>query len=150
MSKPKHPFVRTPYNYDAAQVSFDTGCFNDEPSLTQQSFKDESDINFIVKRFGVGAPISVPARMPTYGDFSGCSDYREALDAIIAADEAFMALPPRVRERFDNDPALFVDFCSDPSNRSEAMELGLIPPSAPLNGSVLTPNEDSVTPPQGG
>lgn len=146
----KKPFVRTPFNYDVDKASDDSGLKCDDESLTKQSFKDECDLNNLVKRFGVGTPIPVPSRMPTYGDFTGISDYRSALDAILAADDVFMALPPNIRERFENDPAALVDFCSDPSNRSEAMELGLIPPSAPLSGSIPTPNEDSVTPSSGG
>jgi len=150
MTKKQSVFVRSPFNYDVDQASIDTGCVCEGDSLTKQSFKDDADINFIVQRFGVGQPISVPARMPTYGDFSGISDYRTALDALIAADEVFMGLPPHIRERFDNDPAALVDFCSDPSNRSEAMELGLIPPSAPLGGSIPTPNETSPSDSSGG
>lgn len=146
----KKPFVRTPFNYDVDKASLDHGTVCEGESLTQQHMRDDCDINNIVARFGVGAPIMVPAAMPTYGDFTGVSDYRSALDAIMAADDVFMSLPPHIRARFENDPAQLVDFCSDERNRSEAMELGLIPPSAPLNGSIPTPNEDVVTPPQGG
>ena len=146
----KKPFVRTPYNYDVDKASLDHATHFEGESLTQQHMRDDCDINNIVSRFGVGGPVVVPARMPTYGDFEGVSDYKSALDAIIAVDDVFMGLPPHIRERFQNDPAQLVDFCSDVSNRSEAMELGLIPPSAPLNGSIPTPSEDVVTPPQGG
>ena len=46
-------FLRTPYNYDVDEVSAETGlaCFDE--SLTQQQFKEESDINEIVRRFGL-------------------------------------------------------------------------------------------------
>lgn len=132
--KPSVPFIRTPYNYDVDKASDDSGLVCPEPTLTQQHSKDECDINFIVQRFGVTGelPVDPHARKPTYGDFTGVSDYRGALDAVMAADEAFMALPAKIREQFDNDPALFVDFCSsnDPADRSLAMELGLIPPPA--------------------
>ena len=141
-------FVRTPHNYDVDAVSNETGLECLDPTLAQQNCRDECDINYIVERFGVTGQLPPQTGpMPTYGDFTGIGDYRDALDAVMRADEAFMALPANVRERFDNDPALFVDFCSDVSNRSEAMELGLIPPSAPLErGSVPEPTGSTGTP----
>lgn len=45
-----------------------------------------------------------------------------------------MDLPAKVRSRFENDPQKFLEFCSDPKNRDEAVSLGLImsaPASAP-------------------
>lgn len=137
----KAPFVRNPYNYDPDKVSNDTGLYCIEPSMAQQHMKDECDINTIVSRFGVTGQLpDAPVRAPTYGDFTGIVDYRTALDAIIAADVSFMALPAAIRERFDNDPALLVDFCSDPANRSEAIDLGLVPPPSKPDGLVPSPD----------
>ena len=114
----------------------------EDPSLTQQHMAEECDINYIVERFGVTGQLPDQAvNMPTYGDFTGIGDYRQALDAVSAANASFMALPANVRERFDNDPALFVDFCSstDPADRSLAIELGLIPPPAKPDGVIPSP-----------
>lgn len=133
-------FVRTPHNYDVDEVSNESGLVCPEPTLAQQHSADECDINFIVERFGVTGQLPPQTGpMPTYGDFTGIGDYRDALEAVMRADEAFMALPANIRERFDNDPALFVDFCSDPDNRSEAIDLGLIPPPAKPDGVVPEP-----------
>lgn len=143
------PFLRTPYNYDVDAVSIETGLKCEDTSLTQQHMAEETDINYIVERFGVTGQLpEAPAYTPTYGDFTGVSDYRQALDAVSAADAAFMALPANIRARFDNDPALFVDFCSstDPADRNEAIELGLIPP--PAVQSVVSVPEPVVTDPQ--
>ena len=135
-------FVRTPHNYDVDEVSDLTGLECLDPSLAQQNSRDECDINHIIERFGVTGQLPPQTgHMPTYGDFTGISDYREALDAVSRAEESFMALPANVRERFDNDPALFVDFCSDINNRSEAIDLGLIPPPAKPDGVIPTPFE---------
>lgn len=136
-------FIRTPYNYNADAVSQLTGFAASDKVVTQQQFKDEVNLNVMVSRFGINAVAMQSAHMPTYGDFTGVSDYKSALDAIMAADASFMTLPPAVRERFANDPAALVDFCSDPANRSEAMELGLIPPSRKEEG--FTPPEAVVT-----
>lgn len=136
------PFLRTPYNYDVNKASDDSGLKCEDLSLTQQHFAEECDINYIVERFGVTGQLPPGAvYQPTYGDFTGIGDYRQALDAVQAADDAFMALPAKIRERFDNDPALFVDFCSsnDPADRAEAMDLGLIPYPAKPDGVVPSP-----------
>lgn len=133
-------FLRTPYNYDVDAVSDLTGLECKDPSLTQQHMKDDCDINTIVERFGVTGQLPVaPSYAPTYGDFTGIVDYRQALDRVIEADRAFMNLPAKIRERFDNDPALFVDFVSDVNNRSEAIDLGLIPPPAKPDGVIPSP-----------
>jgi len=132
----KKPFVRTAYNFDSDAVSLATGFSSDLPSLTQQQFKEECDINNIALRFGLTGQMPVGVRMPTYGDFTGVEDYQSALDAIMSAERSFMQLPPQVRERFGNDPQAFVAFCSDPANKDEAQALGLVdaptePPKAP-------------------
>jgi len=119
-------FVRSAYGYDADLVSYETGLDCVEPSMTQQSFKDECDINTILERFNVTGQVPVSPIDPQYGDFSGVTDYQSALNAVIAAQAGFDALPARVRERFANDPAAFVDFCLDESNREEMIQLGLV------------------------
>lgn len=133
-------FVRTPYNYDVDAVSDLTGLECKDPSLAQQHMKDETDINNIVAQYGVTGQLpEAPVRVPTYGDFTGTNDYRQALDMVLAADDAFMALPAHVRERFNNDPAELVDFVSDINNRSEAIDLGLIPLPVKPDGVIPSP-----------
>lgn len=124
----------TGFNIDSNAVSRETSiAFDPSEGLTKQSFAEECDINTIVRRFGLTGQLPSNIRQPSYGDFTAAFDYRSALDAVIAADESFMTLPANVRQRFGNDPAAFVDFCSDPANRAEAERLGLVPvPVVPL------------------
>ncbi len=120
-------FFRTPYNYDTNQVSDQTGLSCPEPTLAQQSFKEDSDINVILERFNITGELPSSAREPQYGDFLDTPvDYKQALDVVMSAQSAFNALPARLRTRFDNDAAKFVDFVSDDKNRDEAYELGLL------------------------
>jgi len=137
------PFFRSPYNYDMADVSRETGVVCDDPSLAVQSERDECDINTIVRRFGLTGKMPVGVRMPTYGDFVGVSNYQDAVHAMMQADASFMQLPADVRARFRNDPALFVEFCSDPKNLEEARSLGLAPAvePSPLASSEPSPGE---------
>jgi phage internal scaffolding protein len=144
--KDKLPFVRNPYNYDMALVSQETGLKCEDPSLAQQHMKDECDINTIVERFGVTGQLPVTPLEPTYGDFSGVSDYHSALNAIRASEEAFMSLPAKIRAKFDHDPNALLEFLQNETNRDEAIELGLIdgePVVQPIVSAVETP-KDSV------
>lgn len=122
----KPPFLRTPFNYDMNKAGDETALACKDQTLTQQSFKDECDINTIVRRFGLTGELPANVRMPTYGDFTEVMDYHQAMNAIREADESFYSMPAHVRARFDNNPGKFVDFCSDERNYQEALELGLV------------------------
>lgn len=122
-----------------------------EASLTVQSSKDECDINNIVnKLLRSGEPL--PELRGVYADLSGMPDLQSALDQVVAADEAFMALPARVRTFFDNDPVKLVAFAQDPANLPKAIELGLaepkasLPPSQPAPGPVGAGSAPPATP----
>lgn len=92
----------------------------------KQSFKDECDINVILKRFGVGYEMPENHRPPQYGDFTGINDYHAAATALRQAQETFDELPAHIRSKFDNDPAKYVDFAIDRKNEVEMADLGLL------------------------
>lgn len=120
------PFVRGPYNYDVKEASDSDGVIEAwEPSLTQQSQREEADINVILQRFGVTGQLPVIDRPPTFGDFTEAPDFQTAQNMLIAARESFMKIAPEIRARFDHDPAKFVDFCSDEKNLDEMRKMGL-------------------------
>lgn len=95
-------------------------------SLTQQNFKDETDINVLLERFKVTGVMPAAVRLPSYGDFTGVNDFRTAMDAVRNAMDGFMALPANLRARFENDPQRLLEFLSDENNRDEAVKLGLL------------------------
>lgn len=137
-------FVRNPYNYDMALASEESGLACKDPSLAQQHMKDECDINVLVERFGVTGSMPVAPLEPSYGDFSGVGDYHTALNKIKAADEAFMALPAKIRAKFDHDPNALLNFLQNEENRDEAIQIGLIdgkPVVEPIVSVVETPKE---------
>lgn len=115
-------------------------CSKDKP-LTQQSAKDECDVNVIIDRIKRGADIpNASPNPPRYGDFTAIpTDLRECLNIVRQADELFMSMDAKVRRRFDNDPAKMLDFLNDDKNRQEAIDLGLV--EAP---PIATP--ENVTP----
>lgn len=117
------PHIRTKYNY--ARDTRSTAYESAKPSMTVQSQKDEADINVLVKRFGLTGNMPVNVRVPTYGDFTGVESYQEAMNAVIAAENSFMQMNSEVRNRFGNNPELFVKFCSDENNIEEMRKMGL-------------------------
>lgn len=146
----KPVFCRSGNNYDMDAVSNETGLTCLDASLTQQQFKEESDINTIVERFGLTGELPSDVRAPVYADFEEVFDFHSSMNAIRKAEESFMQLPAAVRARFGNDAGAFVDFCSDESNRAEAEKLGLVLPKTTLQGQPLTPGGSSSEQQAGG
>lgn len=125
------PFLRAPGNYDADMASAHSELFCDPAEgMTQQSFAEECDINTIVRRFGLTGEFPSDFQMPQSGDFTGVTDFHEAMNIVRQAQEEFMELPADVRARFANDPGRLLSFLDDESNRAEALKLGLL--RAPL------------------
>jgi len=102
-----------------------------DPSRAIQSQAAEADINTIVRNFGVTGRLPQSTRLPTYGDFEGVDDYRTAVEAVKAAEAAFLAVPARIRSQFDNDPQAFMDFCEDSRNLGQLRDWGLAPTPSP-------------------
>lgn len=119
-------FLRTPYNYDTDAASNESGLACEEPSLAQQHFKEECDINTILQKFNITGLLPESPISPRFGDFTGIGDYHTALNRVIAAQDEFEALPAQIRARFNNDPAQLIEFLDNENNRPEAEELGLV------------------------
>lgn len=119
----------TVYNYATrnkeANESTLFATVNEEESMTQQSDADECDINLIMEKYKVTGQAPQVIQQGIYGDFTEVGDYRTAVERIRAANEAFQAIPAKLREKFDNDPAKFIDFATNPDNMDEMIKLGL-------------------------
>nr|QJB18971.1 MAG: internal scaffolding protein [Microvirus sp.] len=125
-----NPKIATRYDYPSiARPGVD---FNqDDPnsrSVTNQSDKDSTDINLIMKRYektGLITDILGNSRPPMYGDFSGMPDFHTLQIRIAKVNEAFDALPAQTRSQFGNNAQNLIDFLSDEKNDDEAVKLGL-------------------------
>lgn len=119
-------------------------CTKDE-GMTQQSFKDECNINMIVEKYTKtgqwGNSLKPGTKVPMFGDFTAAPDYQECLDRMIAAQADFDSLPSRLRKRFNNDPYELLEFLQNKENKDEAVRLGIIEPAAPAS-----PPEAGITP----
>lgn len=147
IGKTKKRVLRTAYNYDAKAASTETGqVAGDEPSKAVQSEKDNCDINIIVKRFGITNRMPQSVRIPSYGDFTSVIDFHSAMDAIRVAEEGFMSLPSVVRNRFNNDPQEFLEFCQVEENLPELRKMGLAIPQVDV---IIPPpvKKEEIVPP---
>ena len=100
-------------------------------SMTQQHYKDDADINLMIKKYGIdrvveGDPLNPGSVTPKFDDFTNFPDYHTMNNQIIAVNEAFMQLDAEVRAEFNNDPAELLAFIQDTNNRKEAEEKGLL------------------------
>lgn len=119
-----------------------TGVLTPEPSLTKQSFKDECDINNIVKSFrNVQDFLNLTEnnRKGVYADLPDPFEYQDGLNMIIAAQASFDSMPAALRDRFKNDPAEFLAFVQDPANQDELIKLGLATDNRPPPTTELVP-----------
>lgn len=137
-------FLRTRYNYDMDDVSRETGLRCDDATRAQQQFKEECDINTIVRNFGLTGQLPQNLQMPLDAAFVDVLDYQTALNQIMETEKAFMQIPAEIRETFQNNPQKFVDFVSDEANVKQCREWGLAMPEdvpvarAPLDVRVVS------------
>ncbi|AXH75718.1 MAG: internal scaffolding protein [Microviridae sp.] len=102
--------------------------FSNSVSLTKQEFKDECDINVLMSKYmSTGELPVINERMPQYLDVTGY-DFQASMEFIANAQSMFQELPSVVRNRFQNDPAQFLDFCSNENNHEEMAKMGLLKP----------------------
>ena len=136
-----------PKIYSRYDVPSHPGSVNTDPSMTQQHFRDECDINNIIARYNKTGvlvdPLHPGTAQPSFGDFSSMLDYQEAQNIIIYANQAFALLPAYLRKRFNNEPAEMLQFLEKEENRDEAIKLGLVkrpsdPDPAPVGDFVFT------------
>lgn len=111
----------------------------DGPVVVQQGFRDECDINKIVARFKSPDLIPRVKSAPQYLDLASAVDFLEAASVTARANSAFASLPADVRQRFNNDPALMLEFLDDPKNGAQAVAWGL---------ATLRPKPADASPPQ--
>lgn len=102
---------------------------NHEPTLTQQQFIEDCDVNNIMRKFKkTGVVTHINSKTGVYGDFTELGDYQEMLNTVAHANEMFEQLPNSVRRKFEHNPQEMIDFLKDPKNHDEAVQLGLMEP----------------------
>lgn len=96
------------------------------PGRTRQDDLHRCDINNIVARYNSTGELPVKNREAFFADVSSMPDFATAFEVMDKAREGFYSLSAEVKSRFENNPAKFVDFTSNPANRDELVSMGLI------------------------
>lgn len=120
----------------------------------KQEFRDEVNINTIMKRVrskGAILPNMDVSRKAFFGDVSAVGSFMDVHERMQAAKDGFMQIPSDIRSRFQNDPMVFLEFASNPENRDQMVEMGLLdapaaPAPAPAPGGAGAPGAAANNP----
>lgn len=117
---------------------------NQQPSLTDQSFKMDCDTNTIMEKFRrTGNIPHIAKRAGVFADVSNVQDLLPSLLKVKAAETEFNQMDAKVRRRFDNSTTKMLSFLDDPRNNAEAIELGLrVRPEKP-KPSIIDPGKQT-------
>ncbi len=90
---------------------------------TKQAFKDQADVNKILKKAQRTGTLSHLQRFEgQYGDFSNF-DFMEAQQQLAKANSIFEQLPSELRREFNNTPQEFFAFATNPENAGKLSKL---------------------------
>ena len=120
--------VRSQYS---PRLSITVNC--EEPTLTQQHFKDEVDVTNIVNRYALTRdPTILQRTQEIYGDATSIS-FTEAMHTVKQAESEFHELPDEVKAQYNYEPSEWLQDVVNPQiQESEPIvELSLIHISEP-------------------
>lgn len=118
-----------------------------EPSLTQQQFKDECEIESLLKAHNLSQVMGIinnHNQQPLYGDVSEIPDFHASQNHVARATEYFEALPSDVRSRFNNSLSEFLTTLNNPGAREALTEMGVLKAA---DKAVDKPGLQPVVPP---
>ena len=96
------PGFRTQFDGLNDEMSAKTATFNDGSFPARQEFKDEADINVLLRRYGV-----VPVSAADYGEFDDTLTLQDAYERVKLAEQAFSALDVKFRQRYKSWQELY-------------------------------------------
>jgi hypothetical protein len=122
--------------------------FNEKEDMTQQHFKDECDVNNILRKyvqtgniehFNVhgGSYMEVPA-----------GDFHTAMNIVAEATQMFDQLPGQTRKEFNNDVETFLSQAPDEKYLGKMIELGLAERPEGWKPAEPAPEENPAPPPK--
>ena len=104
-----------------------------EPSLTQQQFKQDCEIESLLKAHNLSQVMGIMNnhnQQPLYGDVSEIPDFHVSQNHLARATEYFEGLPSDVRSRFNNSLSEFLTTLNNPSAREALTEMGVLKKAA--------------------
>jgi phage internal scaffolding protein len=116
--------------------------------LTEQSHKQECDINYILKDYArTGFIKHANQNAGQYDDVSAV-DFQTAMDTVANVKTMFENLPSQVRAEFQNEPTRFLDYVQNPANTQALAERGILHGNDGIDISgayTAAPTESSLT-----
>lgn len=113
--------IRNAYTRGKDKPTIDTG-----DTLTEQSHKAETDMNYILREYSRTGFIKHSKENQGRYDDVTVTDFTEALILVTNSQRMFNELPAPVRSRFQNDPGKFLEFVQDKNNLQEMHKLGIL------------------------
>jgi len=95
-----------------------------EENMAKQSFKDECDINNIVRQL-MGGRMELPTLPPEFEDATVIASLEDSLQTAAHLQSYFESLPADMRERYRNDALVFAAGITAEEHREDARQLGL-------------------------
>lgn len=112
----------------------------DPNSLTEQHHGGVTNIQKML-RDQMLAGMNPEAR-PHYGDISTIESFEDVQNRVKHGEQKFMELPSFIRKKFNNNPAVYLDFIFNDNNYDEAVEMGLV------TDTRIVPDKTDTTPPE--
>lgn len=104
---------------------------------TQQQFRDDCDINHILRRYGASpnyVPGEIQIALENFRDLSlQPGDLTEAINIVEGANAAFMELPAELRRAVNDDPNVLLELSNTKDGLKKLVDAGF--------GSKKTPSE---------
>ena len=105
-----------------------------KPSMTSQEFKEECNINVLLKKYAVqakllGLPLSEVIPQPTsdnFGDFTDVDDFQTAMNRVAEVNNMFSNLPADIRDQCNNKPENFLRMLHDDKRYKEFVDRGIL------------------------
>lgn len=131
-------FFKTPWNHDRDAESLATGLTCNDPTKAQQQFKEEADINNILRKFLNTGELNTIGEA-RYANIEELADLQDVIVTRAQVEEAWNALPAIARNAL-NDPETmvrYVEHCLQTGDLDPLRELGL-----------ANPKQDAPKPPE--
>ena len=110
-----------------------TGMKFTQPSMTDQSFKDDCNINNVVDRHGrIDPEAIINRRQGQYTDASEVPQLQESLNAGIAEGQIMLQANPELQRLANNDPRQVEKVLADPENRELLIKAGIFNKPEPV------------------
>lgn len=113
----------TPFERKRVSMSFS------QPSLTEQSYKDECDIDFIISNFVKTGIDPNEGKKMSFVDCTQVKDFQDAQNIVAETKSMFHSLPAVVRDEFGTVEN-YLEYVSNPQNLKDCYERELIDPSS--------------------